>query len=114
MPYLCPQHAPFTEVSRPHPRGAPHGKETSKTHIKNFNQNKQTTMVRRMKTAGILLASAMLATISLTTSCTDYDNGFDEATIRYNQNFKEIFGKIDPNQDWNLVRQLAEKNGGGV
>lgn len=71
-------------------------------------------MVRRMKTAGILLASAMLATISLTTSCTDYDNGFDEATIRYNQNFKEIFGKIDPNQDWNLVRQLAEKNGGGM
>ena len=69
-------------------------------------------MSRRMKTAAQLLATIILATQSLT-SCSDYDNGFDEATIRYNQNFRERFGPIDPNQDWNLVRQLAEKNGGG-
>lgn len=70
-------------------------------------------MVKRIKTAGALLASAIMATILLTTACTDYDNGFDEAMIKYNQNFIERFGNIDPNQDWNLVRQLAEKNGGG-
>ena len=70
-------------------------------------------MLRRMKKTTLLLASATLATISLTTSCSDYDNGFDEAMIRYNQNFIDRFGNIDPNQDWNLVRQLAEKNGGG-
>lgn len=70
-------------------------------------------MSRRMKTAAQLLATIILATQSLT-SCSDYDNGFDEATIRYNQNFRELFGDIDPNQDWNLVRQLAEKNGGGM
>lgn len=70
-------------------------------------------MVKRIKTAGALLASAIMATILLTTACTDYDNGFDEAAILYDKNFRDLFGNIDPNQDWNLVRQLAEKNGGG-
>lgn len=65
------------------------------------------------KGAAILLA-IITATITLVTSCSDYDNGFDEATISYNKNFIDRFGQIDPNQDWNLVRQLAEKNGGGT
>lgn len=60
------------------------------------------------------LAALILTCLTLTTACSDYDNGFDEATIRYEKNFIDIFGKIDPNQDWNLVRQLAEKNGGGM
>lgn len=71
-------------------------------------------MVKRIKTAGALLASAIMATILLTTACTDYTPEFDEAAYKYNQNFRDLFGNIDPNQDWNLVRQLAEKNGGGM
>lgn len=70
-------------------------------------------MVKRIKTAGALLASAIMATILLTTACTDYTPEFDEAAYKYNQSFIDRFGNIDPNQDWNLVRQLAEKNGGG-
>ena len=69
-------------------------------------------MARGMKSAHLLLTLLIFTTLSLATSCTDYDNGFDEAAIRYNQNFIDRFGPIDPNQDWNLVRQLAEKNGG--
>lgn len=71
-------------------------------------------MAKTLKITAAFIASAVMAALPLATSCTDYDNGFDEAAIRYNQNFRELFGDIDPNQDWNLVRQLAEKNGGGM
>ncbi|MCH5175618.1 MAG: DUF4842 domain-containing protein [Prevotellaceae bacterium] len=70
-------------------------------------------MAKTLKITAAFIASAVMATLPLATSCTDYDNGFDEAAIRYNQSFIDRFGNIDPNQDWNLVRQLAENNGGG-
>ena len=44
--------------------------------------------------------------------CSDYDNGFTERSIAYDKRFTDLFGQIDPNQDWNLVRQLANKGEG--
>lgn len=71
-------------------------------------------MAKRTTTANILLSSLILAGASLFTSCEDYDNGFDEAMIRYNQNFIERYGKIDPNHNWGFgeIGSVDDKGGG--
>ena len=61
-----------------------------------------------MKTTKLSIFLAILAVFTFV-SCSDYDNGFTEAQIRYEKKFIDAFGYIDPAQDWNLVRQLAEK-----
>jgi len=44
-------------------------------------------------------------------SCTDYDYGFNEKDIKYEEHFKEVFGNIDPNQDWSMATRVrAEVN----
>lgn len=68
---------------------------------------------RGMKTTKLFLIPIILVAL-IFTSCSDYDYGYDEKTIRYERGFYEHFGKIDPNQDWNLVKQLREKNGRGT
>lgn len=37
--------------------------------------------------------------------CSDYDNGFTEQQISFIKNFKEIYGEVDPTQDWNLAER---------
>lgn len=71
-------------------------------------------MARGMKSAHLLLTLLIFTTLSLATSCTDYDNGFDEAMIRYNQNFIDRYGKIDPNHDWGFgeIGSVDEIGGG--
>ena len=72
-------------------------------------------MARGMKSAHLLLTLLIFTTLSLATSCTDYDNGFDEAMIRYNQNFIDRYGKIDPNHDWGFGEiGSVDEIGGGV
>lgn len=66
-----------------------------------------------MKTTKSLILPIILAALIIT-SCSDYDNGYTEKTIRYERAFYDAFGQIDPNQDWNLVKQLRNKNGGGM
>lgn len=61
-----------------------------------------------MKATKLFVFPAILAALTFA-SCSDYDNGFTEKQIRYEQAFHDAFGDIDPAQDWNLVRQLAEK-----
>ena len=36
-------------------------------------------------------------------ACSDYDNGFTEKEIAFQEAFKERFGTIDPEQDWNMA-----------
>ena len=35
--------------------------------------------------------------------CSDYDNGFTEKEIAFQEAFRKQFGEIDPEQDWNLA-----------
>ena len=53
------------------------------------------------------ICAASVAALSLV-GCSDYDNGYTEKSIIYDKQFTDRFGQIDPNQDWNLVRQLAK------
>lgn len=54
----------------------------------------------------------LLAASAVVVGCQDYDLGMTVDEIRYKQEFKNAFGDVDPNQDWNLVAQLA--NGGSA
>lgn len=57
----------------------------------------------------LLSATAFAVTALSLASCQEEDFGFDANEIAYYDHFVKAFGKADPNQDWNLVRQLAEK-----
>lgn len=59
----------------------------------------------------ILSATAFAFGVS---GCSDYDNDYTETDILYAQNFEQVFGKVDPNQDWNLLAQLANANKNGT
>ena len=37
--------------------------------------------------------------------CSDYDNGYTEAKLKFISDFQEAFGDIDPEQDWNLAER---------
>lgn len=49
----------------------------------------------------------VLAIAGAVVSCNDYDNGFDETQLSYSGKFVETFGKIDPQQDWNLAERAT-------
>lgn len=64
-------------------------------------------MNKTFKFLPLVAASAVLA------GCQDYDLGFDAKEIAYKQSFEKAFGKVDPNQNWDLYGQLmAGENGG--
>lgn len=71
-------------------------------------------MKKRTTTTNVLLSSLALAGVSLITSCEDFDNGFDEATIRYNQSFIERYGQIDPEHNWGFGEIGSVNETGGV
>ena len=79
-------------------------------------------MQKKLTPSSLLLAITLIATLSLN-SCSDFDNGFDEATIKYNQNFLDRYGPIDPNHDWGFgeigsvdenATRTVSSNGGGI
>lgn len=43
---------------------------------------------------------ALAATAMCALSCTDFENGFNAAEVKYEQAFIDRFGEIDPNQNW--------------
>lgn len=47
-------------------------------------------------------ASAMAMLVGIT-SCSDYDNGYDDKSLAYKESFIEAFGSIDPNHTWNMA-----------
>lgn len=54
-----------------------------------------------------LVSLATLAVAFGVSSCYDYDGGLTEKQIEYAENFKEVFGEIDPKQDWNMAQQIT-------
>ena len=38
-------------------------------------------------------------------ACSDYDNGYTEQQLNFIRDFKQIYGDIDPTQDWNLAER---------
>ena len=40
------------------------------------------------------------------TACTDYDNDYDERKLAYTESFKDVFGNIDPSQDWSMAKSI--------
>lgn len=56
----------------------------------------------------------LLATGLAVVGCQDYDGGFNASEIKkaeYAKNFEKSFGKVDPNQNWDLFGQLAGSQG---
>lgn len=49
----------------------------------------------------------MLAAMLAVTACQDYDLGLTVDEIKYKESFAAAFGKVDPNQNWDLYGQLA-------
>lgn len=47
-------------------------------------------------------ASAMAMLVGIT-SCSDYDNGYDDKSLAYKESFIDAFGSIDPNHTWNMA-----------
>ena len=39
--------------------------------------------------------------------CQDYDNGFTDKVIAYERHFRDMFGEISPEQDWNLATRAT-------
>lgn len=52
------------------------------------------------------LGAVVLFTALCIGSCTDYDYGFSEKSIQYDESFKSAFGEIDPNQDWIMATRV--------
>lgn len=53
-----------------------------------------------------ILLSVTASTFVLS-GCSDFDNGWTEEELQYRENFAKAFGKIDPEQDWNLATRAA-------
>ena len=51
-------------------------------------------------------ASAMAMLVGIT-SCSDYDNGYDDKSLAYKESFIDAFGSIDPNHTWNMAQSCS-------
>ncbi len=40
-------------------------------------------------------------------ACSDYDNGYTQEQLQYAKDFKEVFGEIDSEQDWNAAERTS-------
>ena len=56
---------------------------------------------------GISLVLFAVALIFTLVGCSDYDNGYSEKDIDYNNTFSDVFGKADPNQDWSMADNVS-------
>lgn len=55
----------------------------------------------------ILIAASAVAMLAGISSCSDYDNGYDDKTLAYKESFIEAFGTIDPNHTWNMAQSCT-------
>ena len=58
----------------------------------------------RLKNLLSSICAAFIVALSFV-ACQDYDNGFTEQQLQFIHNFKEIYGEVDPTQDWNLAER---------
>ena len=92
---------------------SPYPEATPKEAHPHTEQRKETQQMKTIKPTISFILPLILAAL-LITSCSDYDNDYTVNQIRYEKAFLDAFGEIDPAQDWNLVKQLREKNGEGM
>lgn len=63
-------------------------------------------MKNTMKIKSLLSFFVPAAILSLSVaSCSDYDNGYTESAIKFQEDFRKAYGDIDPKQDWNLAER---------
>lgn len=61
-----------------------------------------------MKVKKYLSVWAMVCAGALTLAgCSDYDNGYNENAIKFQEEFRKAYGDIDPEQDWNLAERAS-------
>ena len=61
-----------------------------------------------MKVKKYLSVLAVVCAGALTLAgCSDYDNGYTENAIKFQEEFKGTFGDIDPDQDWNMAERAT-------
>ncbi len=76
-----------------------------------YNTDKRKTIINKnmkntMKIKSLLSFFVPAAMMSLAVAgCSDYDNGYTEQAIKFAQDFRNTFGDIDPEQDWNLAER---------
>ena len=59
-----------------------------------------------MKIRNLLsMMMVLMVSVLVLTACSDYDNGYDETSLKYYKDFEKTFGKIDAEQDWNLAER---------
>lgn len=66
-----------------------------------------------MKRYLILIFSALITSLTILTGCQDEDFGFTQEEVfkgAYERNFEAKYGKIDPNQSWDLSTHAKEQN----
>lgn len=56
----------------------------------------------KLKRLALLLVPAALTFVG----CSDYDNGYTQNAIEYENDFLKTFGKVDPNQDWSMATSV--------
>ncbi len=65
-------------------------------------------MKNTMKIKSLLSFFVPAAMMSLmVASCSDYDNGYNEQAIKFQEEFRKAYGDIDPEQDWNLAERAS-------
>ena len=80
-------------------------RRTKITVQQEINNNKQN-MKNTMKIKSLLSFFVPAAMMSLMVAgCSDYDNGFTENAIKFQEDFRKAYGDIDPEQDWNLAER---------
>ena len=73
-----------------------------------MNNNNKQNMKNTMKIKSLLSFFVPAALMSLVVaSCSDYDNGYTEESIRFTEEFRKAYGDIDPEQDWNLAERAT-------
>ena len=71
-----------------------------------MNNNNKQNMKNTMKIKSLLSFFVPAALMSLAVaSCSDYDNGYNESAIKFQEEFRKAFGDIDPEQDWNFAER---------
>ena len=53
-----------------------------------------------------IICAASIASLSLV-GCSDYDNGFTDKVIAYERDFRDAFGEVSPEQDWNIATRAT-------
>jgi hypothetical protein len=73
-----------------------------------MNNNNKQNMKNTMKIKSLLSFFVPAALMTLVVaSCSDYDNGYNESAIKFQEEFRKAFGDIDPEQDWNLAERAT-------